>query len=267
LYRPVAILCALSMVLETVDKEDLEAFMKAKDILPTWQHGFKEGAVRFEVSAAFNNVGMEDLQPKMLAMGIGGKALRWFRCYLTDAKQHVELESQVSDVVDVEYGVRQGSLLGPVLYLLHVSDHPFTIESRETDGDSGYANDTAVWVVADDLEEAHRELELVNVMVNYTKVKGPALNGAKTQVMVGGKAKSKDVKAFTINVDSTEVKPLNTFDLLGITFDKRSFTVRPYLHSLAREARFRAGRVARLAQHLPRGQLLRQLGSGCLWAR
>jgi hypothetical protein len=37
--------------------------------------------------------------------------------------------------------------------------------------------------------------------------------------------------------------PTNTFDLLGITFDQ-SFTVRPYLHSLAREARFRAGRVA-----------------------
>jgi hypothetical protein len=48
---------------------------------------------------------------------------------------------------------------------------------------------------------------------------------------------------FTINLNGTEVKPSNTFDLLGITFD-RSFTVGPYLHSLAREARFRAGRVA-----------------------
>jgi hypothetical protein len=59
---------------------------------------------------------------------------------------------------------------------------------------------------------------------------------------------------------------VNSFDLLGITFD-RSFTVRPYLHSLAREARFRAGRVALLAKHLPRGQLLRQLGSGLLMGK
>jgi hypothetical protein len=139
-------------------------------------------------------------------------------------------------MVDVEYGVRQGSLLCPVLYLLHVSNPPLILEIRETDGNSGYADDTAVWVVAEDLEEAHRELQrLVNVMVNYTKVNGLALNGAKTQVMVGGKAKAKD--RFTINVDGTEVKPLNTFDLLWITFN-RSFTVRPYLHSLAREARF-----------------------------
>jgi hypothetical protein len=71
---------------------------------------------------------------------------------------------------------------------------------------------------------------------------------------------------FTVNVDSAEVKPVGTFDLLGVTFD-RQFRVKPYLHSLARESCFRAGRVARLAQHLPPGQLLRQLGSGLLMGK
>jgi hypothetical protein len=164
--------------------------------------------------------------------------------------------------MEVEYGVRQGSLSGPVLYLLHVSDLPLTLEIRESEGDSVYADNTAVWVVAEDHEEARYELQrLVSVMVDYTKTNGLALNGSETQVMVGGKGNPP--LTFTIYVDGTEVKPVNSFDLLGIMFD-RSFTVRPYLHSLAREARFRAGRVAQLAQHLPRGQLLRQLGSGLL---
>jgi hypothetical protein len=79
-------------------------------------------------------------------------------------------DGQVSDVVDVEYGVRQGSLLGPVLYLLHVSDLPLALEIRDSEGDSGYADDTAVWVVAEDHKEAHQELQrLVNVVVAYTK--------------------------------------------------------------------------------------------------
>jgi hypothetical protein len=43
---------------------------------------------------------------------------RSFCCYMTNAKQRVVWDGQVSDVVNVEYGVRQGSLLGPVLYLL-----------------------------------------------------------------------------------------------------------------------------------------------------
>jgi hypothetical protein len=42
-YSPVAILCAMSKVLETVAKEDLEAFMKANNVLPTSQHGFRKG--------------------------------------------------------------------------------------------------------------------------------------------------------------------------------------------------------------------------------
>jgi hypothetical protein len=99
-------------------------------------------------------------------------------------------DSQVSGVVDVEYGVRQGSLLGLVLYLLHVLDLPLALEIRDSDGDSGYADNTAVWVVAEDHKEAHQELQrLVNLVVAYTKANGHALNGAKTQVMVGGKGK------------------------------------------------------------------------------
>jgi hypothetical protein len=183
-YRPVAILCALSKVLETVAKEDLEAFMKQHNILHTSQQGFRKGrscttalatahaawlaakargkvvaVVGFDLSAAFDTVGREDLLPKMEAMGIGGRNLKWFRCYLTDARQRVVWDGQVSGVVDVEYGVRQGSLLGPLLYLLHVSDLPLALEIRDSDGDSSYADDTAVWVVAEDHKEARQELQ------------------------------------------------------------------------------------------------------------
>jgi hypothetical protein len=45
--------------------------------------------VGFDLSAAFDIVGREDLFPKMEAMGIRGKSLKWYRLYLTDAKQHV----------------------------------------------------------------------------------------------------------------------------------------------------------------------------------
>jgi hypothetical protein len=224
--------------------------------------------IGFDLSAAFDTVGREDLLPKMLAMGIGGKALKWFRCYHTNAKQRVVWDRQVSDIVDVEYGVRQGSLLGPVLYLLHVFDLPLALEIRESDGDSAYADDTAVWVIAEDIKEAQRELQrLANAMAKFTQDNGLALNGAKTQVMIGGaKAKAMDISNIIIHVNGTEVKPSNTLELLGVTFDQR-FMVRPYLTNLSKEAKFWAGRVAGLAQHLLPGQLLRQLGSGLLMGK
>jgi hypothetical protein len=290
-YCPVAIFCAMSKVLETVAKEDLEAFMKANNILPTSQHRLWKGwscttalaiahaawvsakakvvaVIGFELSAAFDTFGREDLLPKMSAMSIGGKALRWFRCYLTDAKQRVVWDGQVSDVINMEYGVRQGSLLGPVLYLLHVFNLPLALEIRESDGNSGYADDTSVWVMAKDIEEAQRELQqLADAMVKYTRDNGLVLNGAKTQVMIGGtKTKARDNASISIIVNGAEVKPTNSFELLGVTFD-RKFTVPPYLCNLAREARFQAGRVAQLLQHLPRGKLLRQLWSRLLMGK
>jgi hypothetical protein len=110
--------------------------------------------VGFDLSAAFDTIGREDLLPKMEAMGIRRRNLSWFRSYLTDARQCVVWDGQVSDTVDLEYGVRQGSLLGPVLYLLHVLDLPPALGMRDSDEDSGDANDTAVWVVAEDHDKA-----------------------------------------------------------------------------------------------------------------
>jgi hypothetical protein len=65
--------------------------------------------------------------------------LKRFYCYFTNAKQRVVWDGQVSDIVDVEYNIRQGSLLGPVLYLLHLFDLPLTLQIRESDGNSAYA--------------------------------------------------------------------------------------------------------------------------------
>jgi hypothetical protein len=96
----------------------------------------------------------------------------------------------VSGTVDVEYSVRQGSLLGPVLYLLHVSDLPLALEIRDSDGDSGYADNTYVWVVAEVQDKAQQELQrLVHIVLDYMRANGLALNRAKTQVMVGRKGK------------------------------------------------------------------------------
>jgi hypothetical protein len=138
----------------------------------------------------------------------------------------------VSDIVDVEFEVWQGSLLGPVQYLFHVSDLPLALEIRESNGDSGYADDTAVWGGAEDVKEAQRELQgLADAMAKYSRDNGPALNGAKTQVMIGGaKAKARDIASISINVEGAEVKPRNLFKLLGVTFSQK-FMVSLYLNT------------------------------------
>jgi hypothetical protein len=263
--------------------------MKANNVLSSSQHGFWKGrsctmalataheacvsasklkvvaVISFDLSAAFDIVG-RDLLTKMSAIGIGGKVLKWFRCYLSNAKQHVIWDKHVSDVSEAEYGVRQGLLLGPVLYLLHVFNLPISLEIRELEGDNAYANNTALWVIADDIGEAQLELQpLTDAMSNFTKYNGLALNRAKTRLIIHV-AKDKDVLNFVVVVEGAEVRPGNTLELLGVTFDQK-FTVRPYLAKLSMEVRFRARCVAQPAQHLPQGQLLLQLGSGLVMGK
>jgi hypothetical protein len=145
-----------------------------------------------------------------------------------------------------------------VLYLLHVADLLSSLKLRESDGDSAYADDTRLWVIANTLEEAQVELQsLANAMADFTRNNGLALNGAKTQLLIGGTA---DVKSFKVEVDGALTNPWRTLELLGVTFD-RKLAVRPYVNNLANQARFQASRVARLAQHL------RQLGSGLLMGK
>jgi hypothetical protein len=68
--------------------------------------------INFNLSAAFDTVGREDLLPKMSAIGIRGKALRWFRCYLSNAKQHVIWDGRVSNVAERSMGSGKGRCSG-----------------------------------------------------------------------------------------------------------------------------------------------------------
>jgi hypothetical protein len=100
-------------------------------------------------------------------------------------------------------------------------------------------------------------------MANFTKNNGPALNGSRTQLLIAGSA---DVGSFEIKVDGARIQPSNFLELLGVSFN-RKLTVKPYALKLAKEARFCEARVARLNHHIPRGWLLRQLGSGLLMGK
>jgi hypothetical protein len=114
-------------------------------------------------------------------------------------------------------GVRgqTGVLAGPGAVPVHGFDLPLALEIRESDSDSAYANDSEVWVITEDIGEAQRELQqLPDAMAKFTRDNGLALNGAKTQVMIGC-AKAKAISNVTIHVDGAEVKPCSTFELLG----------------------------------------------------
>jgi hypothetical protein len=80
-----------------------------------WLSGADKGQVvglmAFDLSAAFDTVAAEQLSPTLQALGVTGRELRWFLCYMTGGRQSKVLDGTVSSLINVLYSVRQGSIL------------------------------------------------------------------------------------------------------------------------------------------------------------
>jgi hypothetical protein len=73
------------------------------------------------LSAAFDTVASEQLSPTLQALRVTGREVRWFLCFMTGGRQSVVWDGMVSTLINVLYGVCQGSILGPLLFIILVS--------------------------------------------------------------------------------------------------------------------------------------------------
>ena len=153
-YRPVSLLPCISKVLEKVVFNHVHQYLQANNLLTSKQSGFTPGdstvnqlihvchklysafddsdevqAVFLDFSKAFDSVWHEGLIYKLGKMGIKGKLLLWFKSYLSDRKQKVVINGETSDIKAMECGVPQGSVLGPLLFLVYINDIVDNIKS------------------------------------------------------------------------------------------------------------------------------------------
>ena len=269
-FRPINVLFSIEKVLEKIVYQQLLNFINREKILSVKQSGFRKGhscetaiqcvidewkilrdngysivAVFLDLRRAFETIDRQTLIIKLKKLGLCGTALKWIESYLCDRKQRVKINDIMSDTIENKYGVPQGSVLGPLLFILYINDIVDVVDSVEM---HLFADDTLLYVasknVPDLVNTANAALEKI---YNYTVQNFIKVNASKTKFML---LSSEIVKHDFVHsnqsllMEGKEIDMVNKIKYLGVIIDDKlsfkehcNFTVSKISYSLSHMAR------------------------------
>ena len=270
-YRPLSMLVPFGKVIESCVKDQMQNYARMSGYIPESQHGYQKGkscdtaighalrvvdeaikkgkkigAVLYDFSAAFDLVDAELLIKKLVDMGCGRRVIKWVRSYLRERTIYVEVSSESSKRIVLEYGSPQGSILSPLLFILLVADMHVNLPGEVV----GYCDDTTNLLKADSVEEIRDMCEqLITQMTRYASAMGLALNLDKTELMCFGKHNIGD-----IDIGGQKVKECSEVKFLGIWFSK-SRSLRIHLEKTIPKLNQKVGVLRRISKTLPKQSL------------
>ena len=184
--------------------------------------GYMVGCVLVDFRKAFDLVDHKILLKKLKCYKCNNSCLSWFESYLQNRTQRVSLNDNLSEAADFIHGVPQGSILGPLLFLLFINDLPLYLQNTFTIVDL-YAEDTTIYFSNADKLVLEKNLQSsLNCLQKWCRENGMILNLDKTKVMLIASRQKRTVLGDTVlnlQCNDIDIKMTTSDKVLGIYVD------------------------------------------------
>ena len=204
-YRPVALTSQLSKVVEKIVRSKMLNFLDKTGWLNNSQHGFRKGrscvsqliahfetvidhlgkgsivdVIYLDFCKAFDKLDFNVLLSKVKQCGISGKLGRWLHSFITGRKQFVTVNGFASELSAVLSGVPQGSVLGPLLFLIMINDIDENVQNVFL---SSFADDTRIGMAIRNSDDAKLLQEALDNVYSWARDNNMMLNSSKFELL------------------------------------------------------------------------------------
>lgn len=277
-YRPIALLTIFTKIFEKYLHRELYSFLETKNIITREQNGFRKNrntnmaiydfldivmnnvdnktptcAIYMDMTQAFDCVDHQILLDKLDAYGIRGILNKLIKSYLENRKQYVEVSridikskqevTYTSHVRTLKFGVPQGSILGPLLFLIYINDLPKAIDHPMT----LFADDsTVVMECKGDVTQYENDINgtLINI-ISWLKNNNLTVNIEKTKIMHFSQRIA--TPELNIQYQGVKVEEVASTKFLGVYIDK-ALTWKTHIEHISKKLSKSAFALYKLAQ-------------------
>ena len=278
-YRPISLLPVSSKIFQRLLFDSMFKFFTENDLISLNQSGFKPGdscvnqllsithpifksldnghevrSVFLDMSKAFDKVWHKSLIFKLKQNGVSGNLLSTLTDFLTLRKQRVVLNGQLSSWSNIESGVPQGSILGPLLFLIYIND----LSEDLTTNAKFFADIVSLFSVVDNINlsatNLNSDLSKINAWANQWKMAfNPDLNKQAQEVFFCRKIRKTSHPPLTFNNNSVEQVQFQKH--LGVDLDSR-LDFREQLQNMFNKINKTISLLRKLQNNLPRAPLI-----------
>ena len=272
-YRPISLLSVFSKVTEKIMYKRLYSFLENHEVLYNLQFGFRGSysinhalvslteaiknsldnrkygcGIFIDLQKAFDTVNHDILLKKLERYGIRGTALDWFKSYLTNRKQYVSVNGYSSSYLSVTCGVPQGSVLGPLLFLIYINDLPLASSKLSF---YLFADDTNIYYEAENLNQlqsvVNKELEKVRKWLNVNRL---SLNISKTNFIIFNSPQHSSSETVNLKIGNLPIKRTSYVKFLGVLLDE-NLSWKYHLTELSKKLARTCGMFFKIRHFLP----------------